>query len=860
MGRFLKGTTAWLMTLVCITAGAQTTKTRGRVTDTQGEGIPFAAVYFQGTTTGITTDLDGYYSLENRNLSDSVLVAQMLGYDTVEKTITPGHFHNTDFTLVLTDNRLSGATVKADNRKARELLANIQKHRARNDPDNHPEYTCKVYNKMEMDLTHPEEQLRGRRFRKELGFVFDYIDTSSVSGVPYLPVMISETVAQKVHSSRPSHDSEVVQANRISGINPDGNNMLSQFTGSLHLKVNFYRPFINAFDVQFPSPIQEDGLLYYNYYIIDTLAMDGRKTLLVRYHPKRLLSTPAFDGEMRIDLEDFALKSIHANMKNVTNVNWLRDLVLDSEYARQEDSTWFYKSDRLYADLSLSLRDSSKMLSFIGRKEMVFSDVRFEKTVSTGIGTAMVSVDEDASLKDEGYWAKERPVPLSEKEQEIYGMVDKVKGVRMFQTMYDVVYTAVNGYYEMGPVGIGPYFRLFSFNPLEGARFQFGARTSKDFSRKDRFTVFAAYGTLDRTFKGGATWEHLFRRIPERKLTLDARYDTYQLGSGLSKLHDSNILASIFGSNNDRLTMKSSFSAIYQHEFSTFLNAEAGVDLKRFWPSEQSWVKPKLQVPMYAPDSTRIGSVAANEMWVSLRFCKDETVNRGLFKKTHVYSDHPAITLSLAGSVGGLREGDYSYLRPEFTLRWNPRIPPFGISKIYVNAGKIFGQVPYPLLHLHEGNSTYLQDRFSFACMDFMEFASDEWVTIFWNHCYNGFFFGKVPLLRKLGWREETSVKATWGSLSDANNGNPARFSAARMKAPMLFPNGTSSLGKTPYIEFGLGISNILKFIRVDAYWRASHRDERVVVVETDSALEEKIVSKIKTPNFAVKIGAEFRF
>ena len=120
-------------------------------------------------------------------------------------------------------------------------------------------------------------------------------------------------------------------------------------------------------------------------------------------------------------------------------------------------------------------------------------------------------------------------------------------------------------------------------------------------------------------------------------------------------------------------------------------------------------------------------------------------MNRGLFVKDYVYSDYPAVTLSLAGSVSGLRPGDYSYLRPEFTLRWNPRVPPFGMSKIYINAGKIFGTVPYPFLHFHEGNSTYLLNRFSLSCMDFMEFVSDQWLTIFWNHCFNGFFFGKIP-------------------------------------------------------------------------------------------------------------------
>ena len=857
----LKHLIAACLLFVSLVCGAQTTKVRGRVTDEAGEGIPFAGVYFKGTTVGITADIDGYYNLETKDLTRYVLVAQLLGYDTMEVFVQPGKFNEVDFTLRLADNRLSGAKVKADNKKARELLANIQAHRSTNDPDNHPEYICEVYNKMEMDLTHPAEQLDGKRFKKEFGFVFDYIDTSAVSGVPYLPVMISETVSERRHSSSPARDAEKVLANRISGLNPDGNNMLSQFTGSLHLRINFYRPFINAFDVQFPSPIQENGLLYYNYYIIDTLKVDGRKTLLVRYHPKQLVSTPAFDGEMRIDCEDFALRSIHANMKNTTNVNWLRDLVFDSEYERQPDSTWFYKSDRLYVDLSLSLQDSSKMLSFIGRKDMNYSKVSFELGDRIRSGEALVGVEDGASKKDESFWASARPEPLSEKEQAIYDMVDKVQTVPMYRTLYDIVYTAINGYYEVGKIGFGPYFKLLSFNALEGMRPQFGLRTSKSFSLTDRFTVYGAYGTRDKTLKGGATWEHLFGRIPERKLTLSAKYDVYQIGSAAeNSIGEGNILATIFGgSYNNKLCMMSSFAGSYQHEFSMRVNGEIGFDFKRFYPNEAPWLREMKQVQMYAPDSTKIHSVAANEMYVALRFSKDETVNRGLFKKQYVYSEYPAITLSLAGSFAGLRQGDYSYLRPEFTMRWSPRVPPFGTSKIYVNAGKIYGHVPYPMLHFHEGNSTYLLNRFSFACMDFMEFASDQWLTVFWNHCFNGFFFGKLPVIRKFGWREEVSVRAVWGSLSHQNNGNLAKVDIADMEAPMLFPNGTSSLGKAPYVEFGAGISNILKFIRVDCYWRASYRDQRIIVVE-DSTVSQKVLNRLRTPNFAVKIGAEFKF
>lgn len=825
---------------------AQTTKVRGRVTDDSGEPVPFAAVFFEGTTVGITTDLDGEYYLENRNLSDKVLVAQLLGYETVRKTVHAGSFSTVDFTLRLSDNRLAGAHVKADNKKAKRLLAGINANRSRNDPDSHEKYKVKVYNKMELDLTNPETQLSGKALRKRFGFVFDYIDTSSVSGIPYLPIMISETVAEKQHSSNPEVNAERIEANKISGVNPDMN-LLSQFTGSMHLKVNFYKDFINAFDVQFPSPIMPSALLYYNYYIIDSLQVDGRKTLVVRYHPKPLVSTPTFDGEMHIDAEDFALRSIHASMRNTVNVNWLRDFVVDASYQRLSDSTWFYKTDGFYADFSMSMRDSSKMLSFIGRRSLTYDvpEFDFEPTVRGSDGP--VKVASDAGHMDEDYWQGVRPSPLTEKEQNVYKMVDEIKTLPIYRDLYSIVYTMINGYWDVGSIGFGPVFKLVSYNNFEGWRAHLGMRTSKDWSKRDRFTAYAAFGFGDKTVKGGGSWEHLFGREPWIRLKLLAKYDVFQIGAGDNAIATGNMFASIFGgSHGTRPCLTSDFNAEFEREVNSSFTYGLNLDFRRYYNSGP------LFVPMFAPDGSALRSVAMNEANFYLRFSKDETVNKGYFIKKSIHSKWPIVQINLRGSVPGLRDGDVGYFAPSVSFHWKLRTPPFGMSNIWADAGTIMGHVPYPMLHVHEGNSTRLINKQSFSCMDFFEFASDTWATVFWYHTLGGYLFGKIPLIRELGLREELSFRATWGQLSERNDGNPDHFAnLSDMQAPMLFPRVhpsdptrpayMSSLDRMPYMEAGFGVSNILRFLRVDFFWRLTYRDD-------------------PKRNFGWNIGGEFRF
>ena len=331
-------TTVFLLILSAVSALAQTTRVKGRVTDAStGEGVPFVAVYFEGTTIGVSSDLDGYYMLETRDASVRVLSAALLGYETASVEVVPRKFTEVNFRLKPVYDNLKAAIVKPDNRYMKWILRNIDAAKDRNNPELRDRYDCELYTKMELDITHPDDNIKkSALLRKNFGFIFDYVDTSVVSGVPYLPVMMSETHSHIWHQRDPEMRHEEIHANRISGM--EDQTVAAQFTGNLHMKVNFYNNYINIFDVEMPSPLSRVGLMYYNYFLIDSLYIDGRKTWKIRFHPVKSISSPAFDGEMSIDCKDFALREMHCKLKKGANVNWVRDLVVDQESRRVQDS------------------------------------------------------------------------------------------------------------------------------------------------------------------------------------------------------------------------------------------------------------------------------------------------------------------------------------------------------------------------------------------------------------------------------------------------------------------------------------------------------------------------------------------
>jgi hypothetical protein len=147
-----------------------------------------------------------------------------------------------------------------------------------------------------------------------------------------------------------------------------------------------------------------------------------------------------------------------------------------------------------------------------------------------------------------------------------------------------------------------------------------------------------------------------------------------------------------------------------------------------------------------------------------------------------------------------------------------------GYGDVMADATHIFGQLPYPLLDIPRANQTYAYDIDSYNLMNFLEFVHDHSESINIDYHLNGFIFNKIPLFKRLKWRETMSVKALWSGVSNENN-------------PSIHPdlyqlptaaNGqpiTYIMGHTPYVEGSVGIENVFKLVRIDLVHRFTYLD-----------------------------------
>jgi len=105
-----------------------------------------------------------------------------------------------------------------------------------------------------------------------------------------------------------------------------------------------------------------------------------------------------------------------------------------------------------------------------------------------------------------------------------------------------------------------------------------------------------------------------------------------------------------------------------------------------------------------------------------------------------------------------------------------------------------------------------------------LEFVSDEYTSLNIDHCFNGFFLNKIPIIKHLDLRENVTCKILWGEVS---KGNDPKYNNDLFKFPVEADGTptTYSLSKVPYIEGSFGIGNIFKIFRVDLVKRFTYLD-----------------------------------
>jgi len=783
---------------------AQKTEISGKITEAGNTNpIPYVSILFKGTYTGTMSDLNGNYNLSSTKPA-SIIEFTAVGFKKQDFTIKPNQVNKLDVKMEEDVVSLAEVSVRPGENPAIPLFRKIVDRKKENNPSNFPSWQSKLYSKTEIDIKNVKESLRKKKLLKQFEFVFKYIDSLEIQGKTFLPIFFTETVSNYYHSSESNSNREEIIANKASGMTSD---MITQFTGKMYEGVNPYDNYIMVSDIGLVSPLNSLGLQFYHYYLRDSAIVNGQKIYEISFKPK-LPQEPTFRGKFWVEDQSFAVTKVEMQLSEKANINFLNNLQYSIDYQKKE-GRWVPRNELLITDLDIQKSKDSERMGFMGRKTNVYQDFIFAEALPVEVKKKdEIVVSKDAVKKDDLFWENTRPIELQKREAGIYEMVELVKTVPLYKTVVEYLYMFYYGYRDLGKVELGPYYYLYSSNKVEGSRLRIGGRTTTKFNPNLRLNGYGAYGFKDEDFKFGGGLEYYFSKKPRSMISLQGQHDYELLGKSSNALMEDNILTSILSKNpNTKLNMIDRVEATFDKEWINGFSNQISVTSAHIFSGPY--------VPFINSTGDSIPSIRTGEIKLNTRYSPGTSFVQDGFERNTFGNYDPVINLGVTAGLKGFLGCDYDYLKLDFNLSDKIKLNPFGYLTYYLQAGKIWGDVPFPLMKIHEGNETYAFDLYAFNLMDYQEFVSDTYASLFLEHHFQGFFLNKVPLFKRLKWREVVGVRTLIGSYDETKH------------TGFVFPAGMTGLRSTPYTEFSAGIENIFKIIRVDAVWRYNYNEDR---------------------------------
>lgn len=164
------------------------------------------------------------------------------------------------------------------------------------------------------------------------------------------------------------------------------------------------------------------------------------------------------------------------------------------------------------------------------------------------------------------------------------------------------------------------------------------------------------------------------------------------------------------------------------------------------------------------------GKFRTTEARIELRYAPGETFINTKQRRLPVNLDAPVFTLSHTTGIKGFLGGDYDYNFTEASIYKRLWLNSWGKIDILAKGGIQWNKVPFPLLIMPAANLSYIISDETFNLVNNMEFLNDRYASLDISWDLNGKIFNRIPLLKKLKWREWLGIKCLWGTLTDKNN------------------------------------------------------------------------------------------
>lgn len=827
-----------------------------------GEPIPYANVFYEGKGVGGITDMDGRFQVD-KFPEWKALTFSSVGY-TTKKVPIDNRTHTLTVMMDPLEYSLNEVVVKPKREKysrknnpAVELMKKVVANKELDDLKLKDHYNYNVYQKLTLALNNiTADSLRESKLFKQYPFFRDQVEYCADIDKNILPLSVDETLTQVVYRKKPESEKHIIKGINSTGVNELFNtgDMLTTVLKDVFQNVNVYEDRVRLLQYPFDSPISDNGIGFYRYYIMDTTYVDKDKCFQLSFVPNNPQDF-GFTGTLYILADStYRLKQCLLNLPKKTDVNFVENMIILQQFGALPSGEWVQTTDDMLCELNFFGGH------FMVRRSTHNSDYSFLETPERVFKKKGKEIkDANAMMRNDEFWSRYRATELTKSESNMGGFVNKLADIKGFKYILFGLKALIENFVETGTrehpskVDIGPVNTIVTSNYIDGLRLRASAQTTANLNPNWFFKGYVAYGFRDDKMKYLGQVEYSFdkkgylpREFPKHSVAVSYQYDNMLPSDKFINTDKDNMFTSLKWAKQTLYNYERKFTVNYEHERENGLKTTVMLRHANYEPCGDLFYRTmegetQLQQAiangsmegdafMHTPFNTK--SITVTEATFGVRYAPGEAFVNTKQRRLPINLDAPVFSLSHTFGINGVLGSEYKYNFTELGFYKRLWLGSWGNIDTYLKGGIQWDKVPFPLLIMPAANLSYIIQDGTFNLINNMEFLNDRYASldISWN--MQGKIFNRIPLLKKLKWREFIGVKCLWGQLTDKNN----PFLAENSNDPILmkFPGHYRAAGvyeysshvldpKEPYVEVCAGIHNIFKLLHVEYVRRLNY-------------------------------------
>ncbi len=849
----MKRTLLLLLIMVAAIPTLAQQRITGVVTDaTTGEVLPFVNVYYDSNN-GTQTGINGQYRIAYRRhkLKFSLVgykpqtLSLKVGQDTLNVKLEPVSYTELGEAVVSVHKKKYS---RKDN-PAVAFMRRVIAAKKKSDLRLHDYYSYDKYARLTFAFNDVTEKVFQEGKFKKLPFLKEHVETLNETGKRILPISVDETVSQEIYRRSPRSEKTIIKGKKSNGLGDlfYTGNLLATVLQDCFTDVDIYQDEVRLLQYPFTSPISTStGISFYRYFLADTLVVDGIKCQEVTFTPNNAQDF-GFSGSLYVALDStYRIVKADLGIPGRSDVNYVENMRIIQTFRQLPTGEQVLADDNMIVEMKIV----NFLQKFMVKRLTEYSNYSFDEIPDKTFkfkGNEMTA--SDAMMKSDAFWQQYRSDPLSESESRMDQLVTELSKVKGFKPLLWIAKAFIENFVETtadpkkgSKVDIGPINTVMTSNFVNGFRIRGSAQTTANLDPHWFGKGYLAYGFKDKRLMGSAEVTYSFlpkaylpREFPVHNLTLSYTNDVMAPSDRFLPTDKDNVFTSLKWTKVNHMMYFERIALSYDREWENNLRLRASLRREKDEPTAALFYQPLNGTGAPANDVAQWKkNLVTTDATLSLTYSPGA---KWINTKQRRYSpnlDFPVYSLSHTTGVKGILGSDYTYNLTEASIYKRFWLNSWGKIDTQLKAGIQWNRVPYPLLIMPAANLSYIMEDNTFNLINNMEFLNDRYASLMVSWDMNGKIFNRIPLLKKLKWREYIGCNVLWGYLTDKNN--PFLPQHAADSRLYYFPGEFQADGsfkylshvmdwKKPYVEVIAGIHNIFKVFHIEYVRRLTYTD-----------------------------------